>query len=178
MTVQINFKKYPASWVSYRPSDFIFKRLRNGAGSYDMATTADEFRYTVGAGNVFYWERAIIKIKSSGIDIGDFGGIAGGLTNGCLIMIHDSDDSILLDPMDEETIKTNGDFADMAAIDVRPETSTGVALDQFTARWTVEKAGAPMALTEGQHVAFTTQDNLSALTFMSIILHGLEYPLE
>lgn len=177
MGVPLHTKKNPGASPLFTPEDFKFVRLRNAAGDFNMATTAQEWKYTVAAGRIFKWTRSVIRMKSAGIDIGDFGGIAGGLSEGCLLMVHDFDDSVLLDPMDTLPIKTNGDFADMAATDVRPETSTGLALDQFTARWTVERNGEPVSLTEGQHVAFTTRDDISALTFMSIILHGTEYEI-
>lgn len=179
----INYQKRPSAAPSYEPCDFVYKLLRNSAGSGEIATTAQEFKYAAGdtsteGGNaVLYWARMVVQVVDAGVDVGDFGGISGGLLNGCLLKIHDADDSILLDCMDGETIKINGDWAHLAAIDVKAETSTGVALDQFTVRWTVEKNGAAMALTQGQHISFTTQDDLSSLSHMHILVHGLEYQI-
>lgn len=182
MGVPLHTKKNPGASPLYTPEDFRFKRLRDSGGVINMATTAREFKYTVGAGRIFFWTRSTVRMQGTGIDIGDFGGITNGLTNGCLLMIHDSNDDVLLDPMDTLPILRNGDFADMAGNDVKAESSTGVTLDQFTVRWTVAKnreEEGPMALTEGQHVSFTTRDDLTPgnLHFMTIMLHGVEYEI-
>lgn len=175
MGVPLHTRKNPGASPLFTPEDFCFKTLKNAAGAHEMATTAQEWLYTVGEGRILRLARVIVHLSDSSVDISDFGGIAGGLTNGCLLAIHDSNNDVLLDPLDGSVIKTNGDWAHLAATDVRVDNGQGD--DQLTVRWTIHKAGEIMSLLEGQHLSFTTQDNLTALSSMHIVLQGIEYDI-
>lgn len=155
------------------PTNFVFKFLRTEADSDDMAVdgsnTSVAFRYTVPAGKVFELWRITWHIIDGSIRADGFGGLTV-RTNGLLLRILKSDESVEVDFTDGEGLKRHADFTHLAGIDIAPDTSgVGGAEDNVSVRWTVARAGRAMLLTAGQHIECVVQDDLSDLT----VFHGM-----
>ena len=161
-----------------RPEDFVYEFGKSGASNQmavDGSITPVVFKYTAPAGVLTVLARMIIHIQGAGGNPGDYAGIAGGLTNGLLFQAYDTDGTSLVDFTGGESIKKNSDYAHMAGVDVR--VATGGGTHEIIVRATIVKAGAALALTPGQYIAATVQDDLRAIIDHNVIFHGLEHPL-
>lgn len=159
------------------PTNFVFKFLRTSADSDNMAvdgsSTSVAFRYTVPANKVFELWRINWHLIDSSIRADGFGGLPP-RTNGLLLRILKSDESLELDFTDGEGLKRHVDFALLAGVDVNTDTSgVGGAEDNVSIRWTVANAGRAMLLTAGQHIECTVQDDLSGLTAFHGMVQGI-----
>ncbi len=155
------------------PTNFVFKFLRDGADSDDMAVngsiTSVPFRYTVPASKAFELWRVTWHIIDGSIRADGFGGLTV-RTNGLLLHTLKSDETLELDFTDGEGLVRHADFAHLAGVDVIPDTTgVGGAEDSLSVRWTVARAGRAMLLTAGQHIECVVRDDLSDLT----IFHGM-----
>jgi hypothetical protein len=158
------------------PTNFVFKFLRTGADSADMAVdggTPVVFRYTVPAGKVFELWRINWHIIDGSLRADGFGGLAV-LGNGLLLRILKSDESAELDFTDGMPLKRHSEFAHLAGVDLFPDTSgVGGADDALSIRWTIARAGRAMLLTAGQHIECVVQDDLSDLTHFQAMVQGI-----
>lgn len=166
------------------PADFIYQYLQRtsgpaGTNAYDMNTNSGTgspapsvFEYQVPANRTFKLVRINFIIVDGSINPGDFGGISGALTNGCLFQIIDDDGSTeALDFTGGVPIATNADFGPLAGVDI--PISELVGDDQLPIRFTIAKAGAMMRLTAGQRVRWTNRDNVSAITKFRAMVQGV-----
>jgi hypothetical protein len=166
------------------PADFVYEYLIRASGpqsplgtDYDMDTASNAvatvFEYQVPGGKRFKFNRINFVLVDDSISPGDFGGIGGGLTNGCLLQIVDSDGSTVLCHFGTDTvvIKTNADFAPLAGTDVPISALAGD--DLLPVRFSVFKAGSPMLLTSGQRMRWTNRDDLSAITKFRAMVQGV-----
>lgn len=159
------------------PTNFVFKLLRTAADADDMAVngsiTSVVFRYTVPADKIFEFWRSTWHIIDGSIRADGFGGLTA-RTNGLLLRILKSDESLELDFTDGEGIKRHSDFAHLAGVDVAPDTSgVGGAQDTISIRWTIAQAGRAMLLTAGQHIECVVRDDLSDLTEFHGMVQGI-----
>lgn len=166
------------------PADFVYQYLQRvsgpaGANAYDMDTASGNddpapsvFEYQVPAGRTFKLVRINFVIVDGSISPGDFGGISGALTNGCLFQIIDDDGATeVLDFTGGVPIATNADFGGLAGADIIITELAGD--DLLPIRFTIEKAGAQMRLTAGQRVRWTNQDDVSTITKFRAMVQGV-----
>ncbi len=164
------------------PQNFIYKHLLRVSGpqsasgtDYDLDTNSNStdsvFEYTVPADTTIDIARFNWFMTDAGIGPTDFAGIAGGLTNGCLLQIIDDDGvAVLLDFNDGVPIITNDMIAKLAGSDSASANVAGQ--DWYPIRFTIAKAGKNMRLTAGQIIRWTNQDNLSGITKFQFMVQG------
>lgn len=151
----------------------------NGAGSdYDLnvdgSGTDKKFRVVAPTRETVHISRIILYLIDKSMRYTDFAGLGAALTNGIEVKAYDKDDNLLIDFLDGTTIKTNADFALLAATDVIITPQPG---DDFTSiRWSLFKAGAHPYLEEGQYLEINIQDNLTLVTTFKAIAQGHRYP--
>lgn len=159
------------------PEELIYAFLREPGDSIEMDVdggTPVVFTYEAPAGKKAIIQRVIFNILDAAIQPTKFGGLAA-LGTGCLVEVHDTDDSVLLDFLDGTTIKQNSDFAILASIDA-PIVGAGGS-NQLPIRWTIGKSGKALKLLAGQKLAFTVQDNLVAMSSFRTVVQGYLLPL-
>ena len=157
-----------------RPQDAIFGHLKNGVDK-DMnvngSITAVDFKYICPVGKVVFLYRMNILITDAAMKIDKFGGLAA-LSTGVVVGFYDSEDNILLDPLDGDTIKTNEDFSFLAGVDATIQ--VGAGLDSLPIRWTFTRSvGGPFRLNAGEYIQFKVQDNLSTVSSFHAIVQGI-----
>ncbi|MHA2068110.1 MAG: hypothetical protein ACXABY_27430 [Candidatus Thorarchaeota archaeon] len=165
------------------PDNVVYEFLKRIAGplaasgeTFDLnsnsAGTDTIFNFRVPGDKIFKFSRINFVIVDGSIGPGDFGGIGGGLTDGCLLQIVDSDGVTVLNHFgtDDVPIKTNEDFSPLAGTDVPISALAGD--DLLPIRFSVFKAGAPMELTPKQNIRWTNRDDLSALTKFRAMIQG------
>ena len=137
-------------------------------------TTPVTFAYTVPAEFWANIERCLIELIDGSIDPKDFGGIASGITNGLTVKTHDAGGAETLDFLAGLTIKTNGEFALLAGVDVAY--ITGAGDDNLYVRWTLIKDhGAPIRLDPGASLRVIVADDLVAITTLRWVVKGRLY---
>lgn len=154
--------------------------LRNG-GSNDMAVDGDptpvDFSLTAPAGFDYFVHRINFAIVTTAVVNADkFGDLGSGLTNGLRLFVTDADDRELFDLFDGEPVKTNGQFASFAGVDVRTLSgSKGVGI-----RWTFSKAtdSAPIKIPSGWSLVAKVQDDVASLVTFTITAQGLRVGTE
>lgn len=168
------------------PQNFIYKHLRWVSGpiaksgnGYDLNTDSSLsepsiFEYEIPEGQTIDLTRLNFVLTGWGaIHPNNFAGIEGGLSNGCLLQIVDIDGSVLLlDFTDGVPITTNDNFAKLAGVD-SVAVDVGNGDDWFPVRFTVEKAGKKMRLTEGQRIRWTNRDDLKSITRFQVMAQGV-----
>lgn len=167
------------------PQFFIYKHLSHKRGpksasgkDYDLNTdssgTPSVFEYKIPAGVTVDLARLNFIITGWGaIHPNNFAGIEGGLAKGCLLQIVDTDGTtVLLDFSDGVPIATNDHFAKLAGVD-SVAIDVGNGDDWLPIRFTVQKAGKTMRLTEGQRVRWTNRDDLKSVTRIQIMAQGV-----
>ena len=161
-----------------QPQSFVFEHLKDiVSGNAEMnvngAVTPVSFRITAPqqSGVKKFISRLNLSLFDLTITLSKFGGIAA-LTNGLTIKAFDSDDVLLIDLLDGWTIKRNGDWSNLAGIDVNKSSID----DHFGVRWTLFAAGQPFHLTNGQYIEILVQDDLSAINDMHILAQGYNNP--
>jgi len=134
--------------------------------------TPSVFEFEIPINRILLCSRFNIVLVDNGITPGNFGGINGGLSNGCLFQIIASDGSTeLLDLTGGVPIKTNADFAMLAGIDAPITTLPGA--DMLPIRYSVFKAGSTMKLTTGQRIRWTNRDDLGGIGGFRIMMQGI-----
>lgn len=166
------------------PQNFIYKHLRWKSGpqsasgnDWDLNTDSlvepSVFEYVVPEGQTVDLARLNFIFTGWGaIHPNNFAGIEGGLQLGCLLQIVDSDGIVLLDFNDGVPIATNDHFAKLAGVD-SVALDVGNGDDWFPVRFTIQKAGKKMRLTEGQQVRWSNRDNLKSITRFQIMVQGV-----
>ena len=154
---------------SVRLDRYLTAFLRNVAGSNNMNVTGPEEFMCTAPEEGFYMARMLIAIiDPSGVNASEFGGIPA-LRNGVKFGIKSAVGYI--DLLDGETIKTNGDFASYAGVDVAQLSGErGVG-----ARWTFTKGtgGKLLELMPGDQVVMTVQDDLRRLMKFTAAIQGV-----
>jgi hypothetical protein len=126
-----------------------------------------------------YWDihRMIIFIQDGGAGkVGDYGSITGGLTNGMTVHVHTGGigGTDILDLLDGETIKTNGEWISICYDVTIAQPGAG---DTYVgARWTFEKSGVPLRLSghRNEVLIVDVNDNLTALVDHRAFIQGVE----
>ena len=165
--------KQDRNWVDL--TEFQTEYLRND-NSIEMdvdGTTPVQFTYVVPNDFYFMAHRVCFFILDvGGVNADQFGGITGGLTNGCLLEVV-RNNAVAKDLFGGTPIKTNGDFSALGGVDVATLAGgKGVGI-----RWTFAKAaGFPLRLHSGDIFRLTVRDNLTALNRFRTMLHGFTAP--
>lgn len=102
-----------------------------------------------------------------------YGGIGAGLTNGLGLSINDSEGNKLLDLTGGESIKTNGQWGGICFDTHLSE--YGAGSESLAVRYTFEKSGSPVVLTNGETLCLEANDDFSGLEAHTFFLQGL-YP--
>jgi hypothetical protein len=144
----------------------------NGAGADPEmntdGTTPKNFRVICPADKMIILTFIEWHYVDAGIEPNTFGGLAM-LTNGVVVTVNDSDDSVLWSspsPIDMNVMWSHLGVTDINLVQ-------GIALDQITVRWAfAETVGYVMYLTEGQYIQTRIQDNLSTLDHFEGTVHG------
>lgn len=168
------------------PQHFVYKFLtRTGgpqAGSgndFDMNTDSSvsqtQFDYIVPVITTFKFARInfVLTDNAPGVlEPEDFAGIVGGLLNGCLFQIVDSDGVAILQEFDtaDVPIRTNDDFTPLAGVDAQV-TARG-SNDQLPIRFSIFKAGAAMRLTARMIIRWINRDDLSSIIKFRAMVQG------
>lgn len=131
-----------------------------------MAGAAASYSYICPAGKKAFIQRLTFIVRcASAPAAGEFGDQAA-LSTGCSMGFLDTDDSVLLDPLDGETIKRNEDWGMLAGAQLKFETS---ALYAVVVEWVLPR---PIELAAAQKFKFTVADSLSALSDFRCQLQG------
>lgn len=140
------------------------------SAAVDGSSVAKEFIFSP-SGRVAIVYRVILYIEdNANFRVQDYGGISGGLTNGILLGVYDSDDVILLDLTDGLPIKTNGSWSRLC-YDVN-HLNYGSGNEVLTGRWTFEKSGRGLLLRDGDQLKVTIQDDLTGLVHHTFMVQG------
>lgn len=161
---------------------FLYKNLTRLSGpqaasgeDYDMntnsAATDTVFGYIVPVGKSLHWARINMNMVDGSINPGDFGGIAGGLTDGCLLGVYDPNGVQKLDFLDNVPLRRNFEFALLAGTDVPISELAGD--DMLPIRFTIARAGDTMIIPAGWSIRWTNRDDLSGLTHFRMMVQGL-----
>ncbi len=157
----IDLNEYQCSYLR-DPNDSIEMNI-------DGSTTPVEFRHETQSGFYFLVHRICFVILSQvPVNSDKFGGINGGLSNGCLLQVQRKG-KIIKDLFAGAPVKRNGEWASFSGIDV--DTIPG---DRgIGARWTFTRAGGfPLRLHSDDIMKMTIQDNLTSLPLFRTMLHG------
>lgn len=149
---------------------------RDGTGTTDMATTADTYGIEPPAGTIYVIDKIRIAITdASALDADGFGGIAA-LTTGCLLEIRekpgDSAEQKIHDFVQAAAIKSHAHLMAMGQTELYAGTADCAVQTEIA-------LGAPVRLDGNRNEAlvFQTQDDLSALSGMGVLIVGREYTI-
>jgi len=157
------------------PSKMIIQHLRDINGSAELAvdgsSTPVEFFFAPLVGDRAFIRTVKIEIVAAAFD--DVAVFAGGsaLTNGIGILVKDRDGNILLDVLNGDPIAKDADWSDLAGENVIPTKNTGD--DLYAVTWDITDTGIDLFLDELASLRFVIQDDLSGLTQMHVVAHGL-----
>lgn len=165
------------------PSRQIYSFLANGATvnmNVNGAVTPVVFKIQPPAGQVYQLERCILHILDdvAGVKPEDFGGIDGGLTNGCGLHVSTSDDPAtdeVLDFFDGLMFKANQDWGRICYDISEFSGGTGAnANTAFQGRFTLSKSGQPLFLDgdNSEQLHLEVNDNLTTLVEFTIQVQG------
>lgn len=161
------------------PEDFIFSFLQNESATVtiDMdvnatSTAIVQFRHEVPPGEVHIIRRVNIQIWDVSANPNTFGAIDLSAGTGVGVKTYDSDDTVLKDYGDGETIRSTSDFSLLAGTDTE-QTNAAANLKVMHIRWTIARAGATLHLTEGQYFAFEVGDDLTGLDRFRVKVQGI-----
>jgi hypothetical protein len=152
----------------------IYKWLRETGGSRDAAVNGSS------TPEVFEWvapeDQALIsRLIVSYVDTGTFDAALYGngiiLTNGIKVEVIEADDTVL-DLLDAEPIKSNGDWQSLSYDFAYNDIGTGDNV--ATIRWTFSRAGRPLVLHAGDRFRVTIQDDLTGLTSHYFQIQGYQ----
>lgn len=119
--------------------------------------------------------RVIVNIRDVGTVNADTFGALTELTNGCKFEVRRGEAQVkMLDLLDGQTIKNNGDWAHVCYdLDI---SAAAAGAKQVTVRWTFSKGGQPVRLVGGlqERLVFETQDDTTGLVEFSIMAQGVK----
>jgi hypothetical protein len=158
---------------AYTTSANIFKVTADMAGSSTGTRTSPDMWITANNGTVSYDITRIIlqMVTNSSPELTDFGDIAGGLTNGCVLRHYDVSESHY------HNICYWRDNADIMhhMYDVALITGLGAGDYGLTGRMTfggASKHGVVIRMDPGDELQFLIQDDISALDHFDIMVQG------
>lgn len=160
--------------------DFIYKFLKNTAGSADMnvnatSTAQQIFWYGPSTGANTCVNRLLIMVLDANIEPTTFGGVAS-LASGVIITAHDTNGTQLLDFSDGKPIANNSQWTYLAGTDAPVlDSGAGPGTDRVAVRWTIGRAGSSLNLRAGQSIRFTIQDDLSTLVEFRAMVQGINH---
>lgn len=130
--------------------------------SVNGSVTPVVFKIQPAVGEAFNLYRLMMHITgSSPISSDEYGSITS-LDNGTTIAIHStSDDSVIVDITDGMPIKANSEWS-RYCYDIGPD-AFSAGSDYARARWSFDRAGGPITLTEDEYLAITINDDLTAV---------------
>lgn len=142
---------------------------QNAVGDYSV--TPQEFYFEPDVDAKIH--RMIIHIEdTSGFQAQDYGNITGGLTNGYSLSVRDNGNEIL-DLCDGLLIQTNAEIGRYCYdVDVK---TWGAGNEALQARWTFDKAGAPLVINAGYRLSITLNDDLTGLIEHYFMIQGYRY---
>ena len=140
------------------------------SGTKDMATTADEYYFTMPSAG--YIHRMLVSYEDEGGGVvGEYGNLGAALTNGILVrVIADDGTTVLQDLLDGIPIKTNGQWARVCYD--HQVLNYGAGTDLWCTRWTFDKTGRPLFLQAGQRISMEIQDDLTNLSSHFAMVQG------
>lgn len=145
------------------PENQWYQHFLNSVGSRDMNVdgtgTAAIYKAICPAGKEVEAQRINIVIEGTKVDPSDFGGIAGGITNGVGITAHSADGTELIDYCNGFPVKTNIEWGILSGIDSRIQTGTGD--DGLLVRFTFEKGSDATLLRAGHYLQAIISDDLT-----------------
>lgn len=125
------------------------------------------FKYTSPEGEVSYLEHMIVHIRDAGVmNVGDYGSIAGGLTNGMLFQVRTPGDVVV--STERLVARSNGDWSQFAH-EMTPLTE-GSGDNVVNVRWTF--VGSPVVINPGWSIGLLAQDDLSGLVKHTAYVSG------
>jgi len=137
------------------------------------SVTPQKFYFQPSASRVCELHRMLIEVDDNAAAGVDEFGAAMALTNGVLIRVIDSGENVILDLLDGEAIKSNGDWA-KHCYDAQ---NIGINLsgdDIWTVRWSFDRAGQPLWFPVGHdyRLEVVIQDDLTSLVDFHIMVQG------
>lgn len=141
----------------------------DGSGTKDMGTTADDYYIEPGTNEIFLIERINISIYgpgSTGVPELDNYGVITALTTGCLMEIRRTEGAspsvVVLDLLDGEEIKTNGDLFRLGEVHIELGSSRSGLVFRLETR---KMFGGPLRVSgnKGDTFHYQVQDNLTGL---------------
>ena len=142
---------------------------RDAIGNYVAAT---DFKLVPAARTVVHIHRLIVQIEVSGNTAADIYGDQPQLVNGIRVLRLDSDDNVLREYTNSETIKDNAGW-DRYCHDVNYVTFPGAGNNFVSVRWTFNRGGAPIKLTNGDYFALRLNDDFTGLVAHFFNLQGV-----
>ena len=161
-------------------SDMISRYLDtvgDGTGTIDLAsdysTVAGSVFIQPPAGKHFVLKRMLVLVQDTGsFDAAKYGnGVT--LTNGIEIEVENATGGVVLDLLDGQPIKENVAWGSFCFdVDVK---TWGTGDEFLVARWTFEKSGRDIELTEDDTFSVKASDDLSGLNAQRFLVQGYEY---
>ena len=156
--------------VDYESRDHLFRLLdtngdgtgtKNANGNYSGA--ADDFYIQPPAGETYVLYRMLVFIEdgTSAFSADNYGGTASALTTGVKVLVTDSSDTTIVDLLDNVPVKSNAQW-NALCYDAQ-FVSYGTGNKYLVVRWTFERSGVPIVLTDQQKLKVTVNDDLSGL---------------
>jgi hypothetical protein len=139
----------------------------------DGSSVAKVFKFRATQGRRCDIYRMIVSISDgANWSADEFGNLGSALSNGILIQVLDvTDDSEVLDLCDGLPITLNVDWAKYCYDTSLDEFSAGT--DYMKVRWTFERSGAALTMTDKMYFAMTIQDDLTGLDSFHAMLQGV-----
>lgn len=139
--------------------DQLLDSTGDGTGTTN-ATTIDEYTYRPAlsaiSGELHVIMRILVFVQSaSNLDKTKYG--ASALTNGIVITVKNADDAVI-HTFNPQPIKMLSHWGLL----VGPDVTDGQKTAEI--RWTLDKAGEPLALKSGEYLSVNVQDTLTGLT--------------
>ena len=151
----------------------IYTQLRNVVGGSPQITSAtpETYRVTAPADTLYVISRIIVSIIDTKFSAQDYG-TPGPLTNGITLKHHNDDDSVKLDFLDGETIKTTSAWS--AECHDATLKTWGAGQELISVRWTFTKddKGDPVILFPGEYLELTSNDDMSHLIDHRVKVRG------
>ena len=144
-------------------------------GTADYSTVADSLLITPPAGKRYTLTRMIVSIQDTGSFDAEKYGNNVTLTNGITVKVIDSVAGTVIDLLGGQTVKSNVGWA---AYCYDAEVKSWGSGDEFlVARWTFEKSGVDVVLTENDSLEVGFNDNLTTLGAHRFLVQGFSEDL-
>ena len=127
------------------------------------SVTPVEFKLQPAAGEIYYLHRMIAHITDGALtSAANYGDVAGPLANGLTMGFYNTDDdSLILDILNGIPIKSNADWS-IRNFDLAPDTFAA-GNRYVSARWSFDRSGGPISLTEDEYLKVIINDDLTGL---------------